>query len=114
MQTRNTKPKAHYRIPQMHGRFPLAAFLALLCIGFLCLFAASTMQPNYGAMYAYRNDPAYLVTSRVFLKMQTLSGAIFAGNTKTLSELSSLAHKIAIEPTPHQPQSLQRRKLPKK
>lgn len=97
----------------MQNRFPLAGFLVLLCVGFLCLYAASTLQPNYGAMYTYRNDPAYLATSRAFLKVQTLSGAIAAGNAKTLSELSSLTHKLIVAPPPEQHQNLQRRKLPK-
>jgi hypothetical protein len=107
----NEKPKAHYKIPQIGPRFPTAAFLALLCIGFVCLYAALTMQPNYMAMKGYRDDPAYALTSGLFLKVQTLSNAIAKGNPKTVSEISALAHKLVLTPGSAQRPS-QRRKLP--
>jgi hypothetical protein len=105
MQSSSPKPKARYRVPRMETRFPTAAFFALLLIGFGCLYAASQMRPNYGVMQTYRNDPAYVATSRVFLKLQTLSNAIAAGNPRTVSQLQALAH--VFRASPHK---LQRRK----
>lgn len=84
----------------METKFPAGAFLVCLFVGFLCLFAALSIRPNYRAMQSYQNDPAYVVTSHAFLRFQTLSNAIAAGNPKTLSQLEALAHAFVAKPTP--------------
>lgn len=113
MQAHKTKTKAHYRIPQIGPKFPAAAFFGLLLAGFVCLYAASRMHPNYTAIRTYRDDPAYSVTSRLFLKVQSFSNVIAAGNSRTVSEIAALAHKLVLKPAEPKQRPLKRRELPK-
>lgn len=112
MQAHKQKPKAHYQIPQIGPKFPAAVFFALLFVGCLCLYWAFRMEPNYGAMRTYRDDPAYSVTSGMFLKVQSFSNVIAAGNMKTAAEVTALAHQLVLKPAEPQQRS-KRRKLPK-
>jgi hypothetical protein len=98
MQIDKAKHKAHYKIPDIGPKFPTALFVALLLIGCICLLAAVSVRPNYGGMATYKSDPTYRATSQVFLKLQTFSNAVAAGNSKTVSQIEALAHRLVLKP----------------
>lgn len=80
MQADSTRHKRHYAVPRIGPKFPVAAFFALLCAGFLCLYAAATIQPRYADVKAY----------------QSLYHVIAAGNRKTVSDFAAVARKLAL------------------
>lgn len=99
---------------QLQGRVrdirpSLAPFFLFLILGFLCLFAAHALRPNPDLKWVYDDDPAYAVESRLISSVQTFSNTIAAGNARTISQISSIAHNLSHPPQQHS----NHRKLPK-